>query len=332
MKPNVMHLVSGHSMGWTGGINATLHSLMQSRLAAQVDFEAFPLQTFLANPPKHRQAAIVVHAASSWRGLRALWQLKRFGPLVIAEHHYCANFETFNVPSPARFHWMLRSAYGLADRVIAVSQAQRDWMLQHRLVAPHKIVLIQSCRVVDAFLAVSPKPRQPDRPFVLGAYGRLCPQKGFDVLIRAIQRLSDPNVQLKIGGSGPDEAALHQLAQGCPTIEFLGRIDDVPTFLSQCDAVVIPSRWEPWGNVCLEARAAATPVLAAAVDGLPEQIQNSGILVSPNHPEALAEGIQTLARMSAQELALWGQQGRLSAQSAWDTYLDRWQGLIEGVR
>jgi glycosyltransferase involved in cell wall biosynthesis len=331
MKPNVVHLVSGHSMGWTGGINATLQSLMQSRLGEQIDFEAFALQPFLTAPPKQRQAAIIVHAASSWRGLGALWQLKRFGPLIINEHHYCANFETFNVPSLSRFHWMLRSAYGLVDRVIAVSQAQRDWMLQHRLVAPHKIVLIQSCRRVDTFLAVSPKPRKPDRPFVLGAYGRLCAQKGFDVLINAMQRLSDSSVQLKIGGSGPDEAMLHQLAQGCGAIEFLGRIDDVPAFLSQCDAVVIPSRWEPWGNVCLEARAAATPVLAAAVDGLPEQMKNSGILVPPNHPEAFAKGIQALAGMSAQELALLGQQGRQSAQSAWDTYLNQWQGLIEGV-
>jgi glycosyltransferase involved in cell wall biosynthesis len=331
MKPNVVHLVSGHSMGWTGGINATLHSLMQSRLAAQVDFEAFSLQTFLATPAQRRRTAIVVHAASSWRGLGALLRLKRLGSLIINEHHYCANFEPYNVPSSARFHGMLRLAYGLADRVIAVSQAQRDWMLQHRLVAPHKIVLIQSCRIVDEFLAVSPKPRQLDRPFVLGAYGRLCAQKGFDVLIEAMQRQSNPNVRLQIGGSGPDEAALHQLAQGCPAIEFLGRIDDVPAFLSQCDAVAIPSRWEPWGNVCLEARAAATPVLAAAVDGLSEQIQNNGILVPPNHSEALATGIQTLARMSARELALWGQQGRRSAQSAWDAYLDGWQGLIEGV-
>jgi glycosyltransferase involved in cell wall biosynthesis len=332
MKPKIVHLVSGHSMGWTGGINATLQSLMQSRLSTQFDFEAFPLTTFLASSSKHRSAAIIVHAASSWRGLWALWRLKRFGSLIINEHHYCANFETFSVPSPFRFRWMLRLCYGLADRVIAVSEAQRHWMIEHRLVAPHKIVLIQSCRIVDGFLAVPPKPRRPDQPFVLGAYGRLSPQKGFDVLIQAMQRLSDPTIQLKIGGSGPDESALQQLAQDCSTVEFLGRIDDVPTFLSQCDAVVIPSRWEPWGNVCLEARAASTPILASAVDGLSEQVQDCGLLIPSENPAALAQGIQTLAHMSSTELVHCAHQGRQSAQSAWETYLTQWQGLMEGLQ
>jgi glycosyltransferase involved in cell wall biosynthesis len=332
MKPKIVHLVSGHTMGWTGGINATLQSLMESHLAAQFDCEALPLNTFLTNPHRNRQAVIIVHAASSWRSLWTLWRLKRFGPLVINEHHYCANFETFNVPSPARFRWMLRLAYGLADRVIAISESQRDWMLQHRLVAPHKIVLIQSCRRVDAFLAVPPKPRHPDRPFVLGAYGRLCPQKGFDVLIQAMLQLSEHPLQLKIGGSGPDEAALRQLAQGSTAVEFLGRIDDVPRFLGQCDAVIIPSRWEPWGNVCLEARAAAKPIVASAVDGLSEQIKDSGILVPPEHPEALAQGMFRLSQMSSQELERWGQQGRQSAQSSWDNYLSQWQALLEELQ
>jgi glycosyltransferase involved in cell wall biosynthesis len=332
MKPKIVHLVSGHSMGWTGGINATLQSLTDSRLSAQFDAEVLPLTTFLAKPPQRCQNAVIVHAPSSWRNLWALWQLKRFGPLVINEHHYCANFETFNVPSPARFRWMLRLAYGLADRVIAVSEAQRDWMLQHRLVALHKIVLIQSCRRVDAFLAVPPKPRHSDRPFVLGAYGRMCPQKGFDVLIKAMLQLPEPTLRLKIGGSGPDEAALRQLAQGSTAVEFLGRIDDVPSFLGQCDAVIIPSRWEPWGNVCLEARAAAKPIVASAVDGLSEQIQDNGILVSPEHPEALAQGILRLSQMSSQELNRWGQQGQRSAQSAWDNYLSQWQELLEELQ
>lgn len=331
LKPEVLHLVSGHSMGWTGGITATLKSLMESYLADKFAFEVKPLATFLATPPHQKLAAIVVHAPCSWHGLKALWKLQHNAPLIINEHHYSANFETFNVPSAMRFRSMLKLSYGLSDRVIAVSEAQREWMMQHRLAPASKIALIQSSRIVDDFLAVAPKPRQPDQPFVLGAYGRLCAQKGFDVLIAAMQQLTASNIQLMIGGTGVDEAQLRQQATNCPNIKFVGRIDDVPHFLSQCDAVVIPSRWEPWGNVCLEARATATPVIAATVDGLSEQVKNCGLRVPPNDPVALAETIQAMAEQSPAVLAQLGDQGRITAQLAWNTYLRQWQDLLEAV-
>jgi glycosyltransferase involved in cell wall biosynthesis len=184
---------------------------------------------------------------------------------------------------------------------------------------------------VDQFLAIAPKSRQIDQPLVVGAYGRLCPQKGFDVLIEAMKHLNHNQVRLQIGGTGPDEAALKHQAQGCDTIQFLGRIDDVPQFLSQCDVIVIPSRWEPWGNVCLEARAAATPVIVTAVDGLPEQVQAFGQVIPAGNAVALARTLADFTQMPAQTLSQFGEQGRLSAQGAWDTYLDQWQSLLEKV-
>ncbi|NJM65528.1 MAG: glycosyltransferase family 4 protein [Acaryochloris sp. RU_4_1] len=331
MKPTIFHLINSHGMGWTGGISATLKSLMESGLADSFTFEGMNLDHFLANPPHQKPTAIALHAPSSWKGLKTLWQLKRIAPVLLTEHHYSANFETFNVSSKLRFRTMLRLSYGLSDRVIAVSEAQRQWMIKNRLVDESKIALIQASRIVDNFLAVPPKPRHLDQPFVLGAYGRLCPQKGFDVLIAAMQGLTDPSIQLVIGGTGTDETPLKQQAASCSTVEFVGRIDDVPSFLSRCDAVVIPSRWEPWGNVCLEARATATPVIISTVDGLSEQVQACGLLVPPENPVALAKAIQDLAHRSPEALANLGQQGRCSAESAWDRYLSQWQALLEAV-
>ncbi len=90
------------------------------------------------------------------------------------------------------------------------------------------------------------------------------------------------SVKLHLGGSGVQYAELQELAAGLNNLQFVGKVTDVPSFLAECDAVVIPSRWEPWGTVCVEAKAAGKPVIVSNIDGLTEQVQNCGILV-PSH-------------------------------------------------
>ena len=69
--------------------------------------------------------------------------------------------------------------------------------------------------------------------------------------------------------------------------------------------MVIPSRLEPWGIVCVEAKAAAKPVLATAVDGLSEQVQSCGMLVSSSDPAVLAPAITQFVNTSPQQLQTW---------------------------
>ena len=331
IKPKVCHLIGGQGMGWTGGIKATLNSLESSYLSEKFEFITATLSTASAVISEQRPDVIIVHAASSWRGLFPLWKLRRKGKLIINEHHYCAGFEAFNVPAVNRFHGMLKLAYGMCDRVITVSQGQQNWIIKNQLTSADKLTLIPASRIISAFLNVPPKLRNqtPDKTIILGAYGRFSAQKGFDILIDAVKQIPDSRVKLKIGGGGEDEAKFKQLAANCPNIEFVGRIDDVPAFLSQCDAVVIPSRWEPWGNVCLEARAAGKPIIASAVDGLSEQIQNFGLLVPPGNSVALAKAIQELVNLPTDKLIAMGEQGKTSAINAWETYLSNWEKLLE---
>jgi glycosyltransferase involved in cell wall biosynthesis len=329
MKPTICHFVGGNGMGWTGGIKATLKSLQMSWLSEKFQFITAPLSAASSVIEKHQPDVIIVHAASSWRSLFTLWKLKKSAKLIINEHHYSAGFETFNVPSVTRFHGMLKLAYGMCDRLVTVSQAQQNWILKNQLVAPEKIAVIPFSRLIYPFFNIPVKLRLPNQPFVLGAYGRFSFQKGFDVLIQAVQQLPTDQIKLKIGGGGQDEAKLKQLAANYPNIEFVGRIDDVPTFLSQCDAVVIPSRWEPWGNVCLEARAAGKPIIASAVDGLSEQIQDFGLLIPPENPLALAKAIEELVNLPTVELVHKGQQGKASAMNSWHNYLSNWESLLE---
>jgi len=314
-----------------GGIKSTLNALINSELSQNFEFIILPFDTtrLAIKLWRFQPSVILFSQASRLKGLPKLLLIKLLVPhaqIIIWEHHYSQNYEQFNSLSTQRFHRMLKLTYGLADRVVAVSQAQGKWMLRNRLVSLDKLMVIQQCRVLKEFLAVAFKPTQT--PLVLAAYGRFCFQKGFDVLLQAIKLIPHLPIVLRIGGEGVQEKELKQLAQGLENIEFVGRIDDVPSFLQLSDVVVIPSRWEPWGNVCLEAKAAGKPVIASNVDGLTEQVQNCGLLVPANDSKALAQAIEHLVSLPQSQLEAWSSNGHKSVQGAWEQYLSRWRALL----
>ena len=116
------------------------------------------------------------------------------------------------------------------------------------------------------------------------------------------------------------------LAKDLPHVKLLGAIGDVPAFLANCDVIIIPSRWEPWGLVCLEAKAAGKPIVMFAVDGLKEQVRDCGLLVTPNDSTKLAEAITSLPE---QPLIKWGKVARQSVINSWDEFLNNWLAFLQ---
>lgn len=143
----------------------------------------------------------------------------------------------------------------------------------------------------------------PARPYVF-AVGRLVPTKGFDILIRAWeQRPSElADVDLVIGGDGPQRAALQaQINQsGATGVTLVGRLGraEVAQRMRSATAFVLPSRVEALGLTVLEAMAAGTPVIAAAVDGVPEIVDDgrTGLLFKTEDADALASAISEVFR------------------------------------
>ena len=140
---------------------------------------------------------------------------------------------------------------------------------------------------------------RPEAPCIV-ALGRLHEQKGFDVLIDAAARLRQMglNFRLLIGGEGEEGASLraqaHRLGLG-DTVVFQGWIDDGAAFLAQGDLMLVPSRYEPFGLVVIEAMAAGLPVIASDLEG-PREILDGGRLgavVPAGNPEALAKAVLT---------------------------------------
>jgi glycosyltransferase involved in cell wall biosynthesis len=126
--------------------------------------------------------------------------------------------------------------------------------------------------------------------------GRLSHQKGQDVLLDAWVEVPArvEGAQLVLVGTGPEEAALRSRAG---TARLVGARDDVSSWLAAADVVVVPSRWEGLAYVVLEALASGRTVVASDVAGMREALGDTGTVVPPEDPAALAEALaRALAR------------------------------------
>lgn len=130
--------------------------------------------------------------------------------------------------------------------------------------------------------------------FLIGNIGRLSEQKGMDYFIQAIPAVIEkhPEAMFYIIGSGQDEQKLKEMSVGQP-IEFLGYRTDIQNLMSQLDLVVLSSLWEGLPLTPIEAFSVGKTVVATAVDGTLEIVENgeNGILVMPGDVEKLAETI-----------------------------------------
>jgi glycosyltransferase involved in cell wall biosynthesis len=135
--------------------------------------------------------------------------------------------------------------------------------------------------------------------------GRLVPEKGLDVLIKALPIILSKGVNAKIVvvGEGPQRDEYQRLANDHGLgnkILFTGHIDDwtLRALYRVADVAIVPSRFEPFGIVALEAMAAHCPLVASSIGGLDEIVdhEGTGLKVPPNNPEALAWGILRIIR------------------------------------
>ena len=172
-------------------------------------------------------------------------------------------------------------------------------------------------------------PVPPARPFTVGYFARICPEKGFHHAVSAFQILKRhyPEAELHVGGwLGPANKAFFNaqcarlkeagVAASMRHIECPG-LSEKRAFMLGCDILSVPTVYhEPKGLYVLEAWAAGVPVVQPAHGSFPELIQRGGggILVTPDNPEALAEGWIRLATNPEMRQIL-GAQGRQSVES-----------------
>jgi len=207
----------------------------------------------------------------------------------------------------ARHALMERALSWRTDAVIACCQAVGDFYRRQVGIAPGKLAVILNAVRYDQFLPLPDRYASraalgldPAAP-TIGVIGRLTRQKGHDVLIHAVQRLvSDhPSLQVAIAGQGEDRSKLESLAESLGVrghVHFLGVRRDREHLYGSLDVFVLPSRWEGLSLALAEAVGAGIPTVATDVGGNREVIQSgsTGILVSPEHTDALADAIHRL--------------------------------------
>ena len=286
---SILHLTDDTT---PGGVMRVIDNILNSKyLAKTANHRLEVVRNNQLTLPADGVDMIVSHLALSWRNFAARAQLRAMHPnipMIHVEHSYTQGFVAQKVPNKPRFFAMLRSALCLFDRVIAVSQAQRDWLVRRDLINENKLTVIRSSVELEAFEAL-PKPQRHARVF--GLVGRLHEQKGFDIAIRAFRECCGSDLRLKVFGDGPERTKLEALAYCDPRITFHGHSDDPLEPMRCIDALLMPSRWEAYGLVAREARSAGRMVIVATSDGLKDHISSGAVEVHDHSISAWKQAI-----------------------------------------
>jgi glycosyltransferase involved in cell wall biosynthesis len=320
-RPTVLHLVDDTT---AGGVMRVVDFLVSSgRLQAQAEHITQQVARGSIRPACLEADIIVSHLTLNWRGLPGLTALRAANlrtPMIHVEHSYTAGFVAHNVPKPRRFLAMLRLGFAIFNKVVAVSEAQAAWMRDQSLCRADKVTVIASCVDLQAFRAIAQR-TGPVRVF--GAIGRLDRQKGFDTLIAAFRTLTQPDIALHIYGQGEEEASLRRLASGDPRIHFMGFAATPTDAFDAVDAVIMPSRWEAYGLVAIEALSAGKPLICANVDGLNDHAAHGAIVVPLGNESDIAGALSQAMTKDTGALA-----HHLSEPALEDAFLQSWTDLI----
>jgi glycosyltransferase involved in cell wall biosynthesis len=193
------------------------------------------------------------------------------------------------------------------DRVVAVSAAVKEELVEKKNVAPEKIAVIANgvdaaeFDVPESTAAIRAELGIAADALVVGAVARLHRDKGLDLLLRAVAQLRPrrPALRAMIVGAGPEAESLRRLAAEeriAPIVTFTGYRADARRLMRAADILVVPSRREGQPFALIEAMAARKPVVAANVGGIPEAIVDgvTGLVFPSEDVVALANNLERL--------------------------------------
>ena len=236
--------------------------------------------------------------AARRRDVSCLWHLREMFADIGGEMHA----PSWAVPL---VRWIIR---GHADRLVANSTATAHNLLGHSAsdvtVVPNAVqsnFFDEGRTQMEARAVLDLEPGST----LIGVPGTLRPMKGHPFFFEAVTPLLRVREDLRVAVTGEGEADFtRQLKKQVrelgiqDRVVFLGWVEDMSAFYRACDLACIPSRAEPFGRTAIEAFAVGTPVVASAVGGLQDIVEDgeTGLLVPYGDEEALAGSLQRLLR------------------------------------
>ena len=243
-------------------------------------------------------------------------------PVVVAER----TDPSMHVVVPKPWRAARRLLYRHSAAVVAQTEAAAEWLRNH-------------CRtqvdVIPNALRPLPRPSTPREQLVL-AIGRLQPEKGFDLLLYAFARIhtGQPGWRLAIVGDGNQRAALQALAARLgltECIDWPGRTHEVEAWYARASVVAVPSRYEGFPNVLLEAMAMGAAVVAADCRSGPREMVvpgENGLLVPVDDSAALAAALEQLMDDSALRERLGASATEVRSRFGAEKILPLWMALL----
>ncbi len=233
-------------------------------------------------------------------------------------------------------------AYRRADAVVALSEGVRKELVEDCTLSPECTVTIHNpvnvADIAAATQAVKDGIQEvPSTSQLIVGCGRLHRQKGFDLLIEAFADLDDVRARLVILGEGPERAALEALARtnGVADRVLMPGFESHPEkWLAQATIFVLPSRWEGFGHVLVEALAAGVPVVSAWAPHGPADILDdgeTGIMVPTGNAAALGAAMDRLLIDEGLRGRLAGAGRKTAQRFSLPVIAGRYGDLIEDV-
>lgn len=264
---------------------------------------------------------------------------RTFGPMCLVLHYprRCGGLNPVRMLVDYRLQTRRRAALPQYHAVLVASRHMQRELSRHG-VAPDRLHLVP-LPFPGAAPDITPPIARPLSGIIMMA-ARLTKLKGADYLIRALPRaareLGRP-LQLSLAGSGPDRAALEQLARALDVAAtFHGWIDPerIRELMRAADLLAVPSVWaEPFGLVGVEAGCVGLPAVAFEVGGIPDWLVPgvSGELAAGDPPtvdglsEAIVRAVRDPSRHAALRRGAWDMAGRFTM----DAHMQRLEPLLE---
>jgi len=293
--------------------------------------------------------AAVFHGHYWDGGAAALMASLRTGRPLIFTSHSLGREKRDRVPEDGTLNYALRIAnehrvMAAADRIIALTEMEKGVLGERYGVPPEKVAVVPGGVDTAAYRPTGEAARVradlglAEDELMVFTTGRLDPRKGYDLLLQALPRvkaaLAEHGLRARFLLPGGGEAlnaneaevrrrmealiAEHELGDMVtlfPHLEF----DDLLAYYGAADLFVLPSPYEPFGLVAVEAMACETPVLATCHGGPPEIIDpgDNGDLADPHDPRAFGDALTRLLS-DPEALAAMGRNGRKKAVQVFD--------------
>lgn len=284
--------------------------------------------------------------------LKVFWREK---PTVVHTHGAEANFhgllaakiaqvpvrigEEIGIPDHSkRTQCVFRYVYNTAHRVIGISQAVTDWLVENGEVSHKKAVRIFNPVQLPALQV---RKIQKNNIFRVGFVGRLEPIKNPKILLEVLKILLSKNVpaELWLIGDGTERAAIESRVYELELqeqVHLFGYQNNPSSFLCRCDVYVQPSLSEGFGLAVVEAMGCGLPVIATATGGVPEIVQDgvTGWIVKKPDAISLADALLKAWRLGSDRLFEIGKKARQSVENRFDpiAYLEQLENLYIDLR